>query len=308
MNRWLVVLGAGVLCMGAGCSDSDSAPEGMAGAGGGNAGSAGSNDVGGDSGEGSGGRAGSGAGTGGNKAGSGGSLSAGGGGDGGEPASDNAFEPDVPEEYVGQIVDPGLEVIAHTAREGVLGPEWLMAVKNTGTDYLCAIDVRYTFLDAADAELGSGSGLLDVGLVRGCNGTCGFTGCLGPGKVGMLVDQLGLTDVDVSQIAKVTHEFGALILTDAAPTDEIKVSGVQPVPAEFGGNVFSGMLENDSPDGVKNPSVAIYGLNAAGRPLFASEAIELVTIAAGSSWPFETSPRFEEPYVTYAAYAKVSDL
>jgi hypothetical protein len=50
--------------------------------------------------------------------------------------------------------------------------------------------------------------------------------------------------------------------------------------------------------------VTIYGLNAAGRPLFASEAIELV----GSSWPFETSPRFEGAYVTYAAYAKVSDL
>ncbi len=231
-----------------------------------------------------------------------------GGDSGGATVSGGAFDPDVPEEYVGKIIAPGMEVVAHTAREGVLGTEWLMAVKNTGTAYLCAIDVQFSFLDAAGTELGSGFGLLDVDLVRGCDGACGFTNCLGPGKVGMLVDTLALSDVDVSKIAKVTHEFGALILTDAAPTTEIKVTEVTKTAGEFGGNVFSGTLKNDSPEGVKNPSVNIYGVNAVGRPLFASKAIERTTIAAGGSWPFKTTGKFEEAYVSYAAYADVSDL
>ena len=222
--------------------------------------------------------------------------------------SGGAFDPDVPEEYVGQIVSPGMEVVAHTAREGVLGAEWLMAVKNTGTQYLCAIDVKFSFLDAGGAELGKGSRLLDVEVVRGCNGTCGFTNCLGPGKVGMLSDTLALSDVDVTKIAKVTHSFGALILTDAAATTDIKVTNVMKTEGEFGGNVFSGAVENDAAEGVKNPSVNIYGLNAVGRPLFVSKAIELTTIAAGGSWPFKTSPKFEEAYASYAAYPHVSDL
>jgi hypothetical protein len=223
-------------------------------------------------------------------------------------SSNDAFNPDVPEEYVGTVVSPGMEVVAHTIREGTLGLEWLMAVKNTGAAHLCAVDVQYAFLDAGGVELGSGFGLLDVGLERGSNGTGGLTNCLAPGKVGMLSDTLALGDVDVTKIAKVTHEFGAIILTDAVATDDIKVSGVTAVPSGTSGNVFTGSVDNDSAEGVKNPSVAIYGLNAAGRPLFVSKAIQLTTIAAGASWMFETTGKFKEQYASFAAYPDVSDL
>jgi hypothetical protein len=311
----LVIIGLCALSSVTGCGGGgDDGPSATAGTGGGgttNAGGAGSG-----SGGNSAGTAGSalaggssgGGGTGGQATGGGGTGGQATGGGGAAPVSDNAFEPDVPEEYVGSVVVPGMKVVAHTAREAALGTEWLMAVKNTSTDYLCAVNVTYKFLDAGGVELADGSGLLDVQLVRGSNGTGGFTNCLEPGKVGMLKDTLALEGVDIAKIAKVTHAFGALILTDASPTTDIKVKDVQAVDQATNGQVFTGAVVNDSPDAVKNPSIAIYGLNTAGRPLFASEDIELATIAAGASWMFSTTPKFDQKFASFAAYPDVSDL
>lgn len=309
-NYGLGVVGMGLFALscvtacGDGAEDEPSSKAGSGGGGSSSVAGAGSN-----SGGNSAGNAGSstgGGGTGGG--GSGGQATAGGGSGGGNTVSDNAFEPDVPEEYTGSVVSPGMEVVAHTAREDAIGTEWLMAVKNTSTDYLCAIDVTYKFLDADGVELADGFGVLDIQIVRGSSGTGGFTNCLEPGKIGMLKDTLALDGVDITKIAKVTHAFGALILTDAAPTTDIKVNDVEAVAEGATGKVFTGAVLNDSPDGVKNPSIAIYGLNAAGRPLFSSEDIELTTIAAGASWMFSTTPKFDQEFASFAAYPDVSDL
>lgn len=245
---------------------------------------------------------------GGSGGGNGGQATGGGGSGGAHPISGNAFDPDVPEEYVGTVVSPGMKVVAHTARAAAFGTEWLMAVKNTGTDYLCAIDVNYAFLDAQGVELADGFGVLDIQIVRGSSGAGGFTNCLEPGKIGMLKDTLALEGVEIANIAKVTHSFGALILTDASPTTDIKVMDVQAVDEGATGQIFTGAVVNDSPDPVKNPSIVIYGLNAAGRPLFSSEDIELTTIAAGASWLFSTTPKFDQQFASFAAYPDVSDL
>ncbi len=232
-----------------------------------------------------------------------------GGGAGGTDGPATAFVPDVPEEYVGKIVDPGMTIVAHTARMTVIGMEWLMAVKNTGTSHLCAIDVSFSFLDSSGAKLGGGMIVpLDIPLERGSNGTGGLTSCLAPGKIGMLKDTGALQDVDVTKIAKVTHEFGAIILSDAAPTTDIKITDVTAVDSGVANyKVFNGTLKNDGAKTVKNPSVAVYGLNAAGRPLFSSEAIELVTVPAAGTWMFKTIDKFNETYTDFAAFPRVSE-
>ena len=232
----------------------------------------------------------------------------GGGQGGGNAGPATAFVPDVPEEYVGKILAPGMEVVAHTARVTGTAKDWLMAVKNTGTSHLCAIDVSFSFLDATGTKLGGATIVpLDIPLERGSNGKGGLTSCLAPGKIGMLKDTLALQNVDVSKIAKVTHEFGALILTDAVPTEDIKVTDVMAVASGATGKVFNGTLKNDGMKAVKNPSIAVYGVNAAGRPLFSSEGIELVTIPAAGSWMFKTTEKFDEPYGDYAAFPHVSE-
>jgi hypothetical protein len=69
-----------------------------------------------------------------------------------------------------------------------------------------------------------------------------------------------------------------------------------------------GEVENNLPDTVKNPSISIFGLNAVGRPLFETGTIDLVNVAAGSSWSFETNPSFDEIPADFAAFPDASDL
>ncbi len=225
---------------------------------------------------------------------------------GGESAM---FVPDVPNTYEGQIEEPGLEVIAHTLREGLFGYEWVVAVRNTGDleDPICVIDIQSTFYDSSGAEIGSGIALLEHPLYRGCNGDCGFNNCLGAGEIGMATDQTGLLGLtDPSQIASVTHAFGAILVFDAVPTDDLLVQNVAITDDGFGGNVFTGELVNNSAASVTSPSISIFGTTAAGRPLLEATDSESTTIAPGGAWSFETGS-FDETVADFVAFPNAID-
>ena len=245
-----------------------------------------------------------------NAAGSGGTSAGGGSGTAGTAGavSDTAlFVPAIPDTYGGTMADPGMKVIAHTIREGSLGPEWLVAIQNTGTLELCAIDIDSTFYDAQQVELASAMQLVDTPLHRGSSGQGGLVQCLGPGQIGMAIDTTVLADVDTTRIASVSYDFGAINLTDGVPTNDIAVTGVTTSDDGFGGRVFSGQVVNNSTTAVTNPSIAIYVVNAPGRPLAETEAIQLTTIAAGGSWTFKTTTGITEPYDHFVAFPAVSD-
>jgi hypothetical protein len=238
-----------------------------------------------------------------------GGTAAGLGGTGGTGGGDDMglFVPDVPNTYDGSVLEPGMEIIAHGVREGSLGYEWLVAVQSTGTDILCVIDVASTFFDDEGTEIASGFAVLETAPYRGISGEGSLTSCLGPGEIGMGVDGLGLSELDdVNDIASVTHSFGALIIEDAVPTDDLVVTGVQVVLDEFGRNQFVGQFHNDSDAAVETPSVSVFGVNAAGRPLVEAGAIDLVTIPAGGTWSFTTGA-FEESVDSFVAFPSASD-
>jgi hypothetical protein len=217
------------------------------------------------------------------------------------------FVPDIPNTFDTTYTNPGLEVIAHTLRIGLLGAEWLVAIENTGTSYLCVLDIENTFFDAANAEIASGLALVEVPLARGSSGTGGLVQCLGPGQIGMAMDQITLSDVtDPSVIASVKHSFGGLILADAVSTNDIVVTGVQVTSGALGRNQFTGQVRNDSDVTVTNPAISIFGVNAVGRPLVEGTDIELRTLAPGASWTFTTNT-FEESVDGYVAFPRVSD-
>jgi hypothetical protein len=69
----------------------------------------------------------------------------------------------------------------------------------------------------------------------------------------------------------------------------------------FGGYQFVGTLSNDAPLPVDNPSIAIFGVNAAGRPLFEARDDSTTTIAPGSSWSF-TTQSFDEMPLDYVVF------
>jgi hypothetical protein len=124
----------------------------------------------------------------------------------------------------------------------------------------------------------------------------------------MTSDQIVLLDVDIASIARITYYVGGINVADAVPTDDLTVTGLTRVDGEFGGSVMIGSMQNNSSTTVDNPSVTVFGLNSAGRPLFATDDIELTSIAAGSSWSFTTSPSFDEAYATTVAFPEASDF
>ena len=235
----------------------------------------------------------------------------GGGGIGGSPsATDNTlFSPEVQLEYVGTVTDPGMEITALTIREDWLNEVvWLAAIQSTLDQPLCAIDMRITFLDSAGAELGRGSSSVEESITRGVSGTGSFTRCLMPGDTGMAVDIMPtLAAADIASVARVTYDFGAMILTDAVRTQEITVTNVQIVDEGSDRYHFTGTLNNGSDESVSNPSVSVFGTNAVGRPLAEGSDIELTTIPPGGSWSFETLS-FYVPVVDYVAFPDVSSL
>lgn len=218
------------------------------------------------------------------------------------------FVPEVPNTYDSTVANPGLEVIAHTLREGLLGMEWLVAIENTGTSFICALDIQNRFYDASNNEIASGnSTLVETPLARGSSGNGGLLQCLGPGQIGMAVDEFALSDLtDPSTIAAVKHDFGGGILLDAAVTNDIVVTGVRVTTDTLGRSAFTGQVRNDSDATVTNPRISIFGVNAVGRPLVEASDVELTTIAPGASWTF-TTQGFEESVESFVAFPRVSD-
>jgi hypothetical protein len=200
------------------------------------------------------------------------------------------FVPDVPRTYDGTIVDPGLEIIAHSIGEGSLGHQWIVVLQNVSSDIrLCTATMRTTFFDAAGTEIArSNLGAVYSPLKRGCSGTCGFMSCMNPGETGVVFDETSINDLDVSLIASFTFAFGGLNVVDAEPTDDATISGLQ-VVADDPGSRYRGLLVNNTNAPFESGSVRVFGLTAAGRPLFGVWDTGSGTIGAFDSWQFETN-------------------
>lgn len=288
----------GATAAGAGGAGGSAGSGGRAGAGvGGTQGAAGSGDTGG-----------SGADAGSNVGGSG----SGGDGGTGDPVPDTAlFVPDVEGTYVGSVIDPGLEIVAHSIEEGPLGLEWLVVLENVSADLrLCTATMETTFLDASGTEVAvSNLGIVRSPLKRGCSGTCGFMNCLNPGEIGMIVDPNGISDADVSRIASFTYSFGALNVIDAEPTTDATVSALEVFTDDLGATRYRGMIVNHTSVPFDHAGVYVFGLTAAGRPLLGVSDFTPDTIAAFGSWSFETL-RFDvapEDIATVVAFPEVSE-
>jgi hypothetical protein len=178
-------------------------------------------------------------------AGSGGDSGTGGAGSGSTDDT-SFFIPDIPFSYDGPIIDPGLEVIAFTIREGLLGPEWLVALKNVGTIIICAIDLESLFFDAGGNQIGRAWGIVNTKEHRGVSGTGGLAFCLSPGQIGMHVDDGSLYDIDVSAIASMTWSVGGINLVDAVRSNDLVVTGLHLTTDDRGRNRISGTLTNHS--------------------------------------------------------------
>jgi hypothetical protein len=224
--------------------------------------------------------------------GSGGTAAAGGtGGTGGAPQG----QPFVPEgitvEYVGQGPSGGLEIIAFTLVQeyGTLNsPAFIVAVRNTGTDPICYVDVPAAFLDGSGTELAStpGTGALSAPAYDSFGSP---SPCLGTGDIGMGTITSGLSSLDVSQVTKIEHGFIGNIDPDATKISAVTIENVTIETTAVGTSVrATGTVRNGTTGSISDPDVAVFAVDPAGRPYAEMTDIELTTIAAGGSWTFQT--------------------
>jgi hypothetical protein len=214
------------------------------------------------------------------------------GSDGGDAnAGGKRFVPEgITTEYVGQGPSGGLEVVAFTLLQeyGSPGdPAFFVAVKNSGPDPICYVDMPSDFLDAAGTKLAStiGAGAFSAPVYR----TFGsFAPCLDTGDIGMALITLNLGNLDVSQVRKIQHGFTGNIDPNATKVTGVAFQNVQIMQATTTSVRATGAVVNNGTSPIADPDVAIYAVDPAGRPFGVMTDIELVTIPVGGSWNFQT--------------------
>ena len=229
---------------------------------------------------------------------------------GDDPSRDTRlFVPDISYAYAGTLTDPGFEVIAATIREdGITYPyQLVIAIRNTSRLVICAIDFEVRFYDAGGAMVGRTWGPIEELVYRGVSGTGDLMGCVGPGQTGMQAAGFDPGFRPVEGIVRAEWEIGGLNIVDAVATSDIVARDITTGTDSFGRTTFRGRIENRSRNSVRFPQIAIYGVNAVGRPLFAVTAIESTTISAGSSWSFETRG-FRDTFASFVAFPEADDF
>jgi hypothetical protein len=253
-----------------------------------------------------GGRGGSGGSTGGSGGRAGGS---GAGGSGGAPIQGQPFVPSgITLQYVGAGPSGGLAIIAFTLVQsaGTLAqPAWYVAVKNSGPDPICFVDVPAAFKDAQGTMLATtaGTGALSAPIYN----TFGSPAqCLDTGDTGMGMVTLGLNTLDVSRVARIEHGFYGNIDPAAVRINGVSVRDAQLVTSASGAVRVTGSVANNSNQSIRNPRIDVYAVDPVGRPFAQMYDIESVTIPTGGSWSFETLTH-NGPVDTYVSYLKFSN-
>jgi len=224
-----------------------------------------------------------------------GSAEAGGGGqasNGGSVATDDAL-----------IVPQGLDVsvsvgnnsifsvVALTLRDTSSGPQLYAAVKNEGDAPGCNVSFSVTLYDKDEQTVGAGvSGLVVRRFyeLKSDDGSSSIAGCVSPGDVTMLaIVNLDLGSTPIADVRKVVYSTQYWYLANLVAIDGVTLKDVTAVNKSKG-VAYTGALVNELDKPLSNPTVAIFPLNAVGRPLGVAYGRATLDVAPGASWAFET--------------------
>jgi len=191
-------------------------------------------------------------------------------------------------------------VIALTLRPASGGAELLAAVRNDGDIAACNPYFSAELHDKDDQTVGSGiSGLMVRRFYRFTDGTDTIAGCVAPGDVTMVA----ITDLSLSppieDVRSVVYASGYWML-DVVAIDGVSLSQVQAVNRN-GGVAYTGALVNGLDVALSHPTVAIFPINAVGRPLEVAYGGAMLEVPPGGTWDFETNT-VSEAGVGYDAY------
>jgi hypothetical protein len=180
-----------------------------------------------------------------------------------------------------------LAFVALTLRDGPMGLEAYVALKNDGTMAACSGGLTLQLFDKNQQTLGANiGGLLSQHLYRFTDGTGTVAACVGPGDVSMAAVFFG---PDVARDAVGFVEYSSTYFAlDVTPIEGFTVTQLESVTLA-GGTSFTGTFGNEFDMTVNTPSVVVFPVSRVGRPLAMATASGTEPVPAGGSWSFQTN-------------------
>jgi hypothetical protein len=199
----------------------------------------------------------------------------------------------------GEVVG-GLTLIAFTLIQGAAGAELYTAVRNDGQTPSCEAGITTYFLDKSGQVVTTVGSVFETGRFYRVSGGA-IIRCIDPGQIAM-AGSTGLpAEIVIADLGSLQHAFPAFTVDDIVPIDALSVSNVQVVKT-VAGSAYTGMLNSELGAAASDPSVTIFPLNRAGRPLDMIRTSTTSVLPAGSSWLFQTDT-VQTVGVDFAAYA-----
>jgi|GEM_PF-1312879 len=194
-------------------------------------------------------------------------------------------------------------VAALTLRPSAGGADVYAAVRNEGDILACNASFSVELHDEDDQVIGASiSGLMTRGFYRFTDGSGTIAGCVAPGEVTMVAIRdltLYAPLEDVQSAVYQSNYWGDLKL---APTDGVSLADVKPLK-DGDGVRYTGELVNGLDTDLRDPTVAVFSLNAVGRPLGVAYGASSVSLAPCAKWEFQTGAVSEpQAGVAFDAY------
>jgi hypothetical protein len=193
-----------------------------------------------------------------------------------------------------------LELVALTLRSGRDATQLHVAVRNGGDTPACSAAVSVELFDAEERSLAAGiGGLLTQRFYRLTDGSEDIAACIGPGDVSMAAVLDLPADLVIDDVKSIVYRCPYFAL-DVAAIEGIAIRQAMRV-TDDAGTRFTGTFVNGLEVAVTNPSVTVFPINRAGRPLGAAIGSAALELPPGGRWVFETS-RVDAPGADFVVY------
>jgi len=184
------------------------------------------------------------------------------------------------------------QVTALTLRQGAGGAELYAAVKNVGSIAGCNVSFSVSLFDKDGGTVGNGiSGLMVRRYFAGTDDSVAVAGCVSPGDVTMVAITDLYLEIPIEDVRSLDYMSQYWSLTKVVPIAGVSLTGVEAVTLGSG-VAYRGTLVNGLDTELTGPTVAVFPLDARGRPLgvaYGGSSKSSVTVPPSGTWDFETA-------------------
>ncbi|HKO46566.1 MAG TPA: hypothetical protein VJV79_02515 [Polyangiaceae bacterium] len=198
-------------------------------------------------------------------------------------------------------INSTFSMVALTLLPGADGVDLYAAVRNDGKTLACNPSFSVELRDQDEQTVGTGiNGLMSRRFYRFKDGSGTIASCVAPGDVTMVAMQGLSLDVPIEAVHSALYQSNYWGNLDLDAIDGVGLSNVKAV-ADSAGVAYTGALTNGLEVDLSDPTVAVFPLNAAGRPLGVAYGGSSVVLPPCGTWDFQTNA-LSDVGVSYDAY------